>query len=615
MKRKITALLVLLLFLSCMLPTAVQAEGQEEDFNWEDYTLEELVIIRDQINAVIEKKQIEYAIEHGDRAISLPGDAIVYVGGTFSAEATVERIVDSAPDETELIWTSSDDKIVTVTNQGVISGLSEGDAVISCRAADNEYIFAEMPIKCVLPVAAVSLDEEKTVALLFEGKECGLQLSCTISPENAYCKDVEWSSNNEAVATVNDAGYVSFLSAGNVTITAKSKDGFSEKPPKEARCTITVALAASNIELDQENIVMNRGSAATIKATIFPANVSNKTMLWESSDPDIVSVKNGQLKAIACGSATITCSAADGSGAEAVCKVDVVQMVTGIKFLDVSSAITLDRGDSMQLNVDLLPADASNKGITWESSDNSVVSVTENGKIVAQKGGTATITCSSTDGSEKRSSINVYVPSIAVDEEQYVVTSKAGLSFDVSFYGKNSDFEIIPASNAFFRTSKSQSGNTITITITPLKAGKANITLKDKSDKKSDRIISIIIDHEAVYDTTAYPVFNHSDILRNPDQYKGDAGSIYGKVLQTTESGGFLSPKKINLRVGTTGYGYYDKVFWVTIDPSILDQNIIEDDMITVFGTCSGSYSYTALFGNSITIPAITAEKVILEKN
>ena len=103
--------------------------------------------------------------------------------------------------------------------------------------------------------------------------------------------------------------------------------------------------------------------------------------------------------------------------------------------------------------------------------------------------------------------------------------------------------------------------------------------------------------------------------MRNPDQYKGDAGSIYGKVLQTTESGGFLSPKKINLRVGTTGYGYYDKVFWVTIDPSILDQNIIEDDMITVFGTCSGSYSYTALFGNSITIPAITAEKVILGKN
>ena len=76
-----------------------------------------------------------------------------------------------------------------------------------------------------------------------------------------------------------------------------------------------------------------------------------------------------------------------------------------------------------------------------------------------------------------------------------------------------------------------------------------------------------------------------------------------------------MSAKKLNLRVGTAGYGFYDKVYWVTIDPSILDTNLIEDDMITIYGNCSGTYTYTAIFGNSITIPAVTAERVIFGRN
>lgn len=615
MKRTISHLLVVVLLLCCFVPITARAEGRKYNFNWEDYSLEDLLAIRDEISEVIENKQRQYAIEHGDRTISLPDEVVVYVGGQTTVEAIVEKTIDSAPDKTELIWTSSDDSIVVVSNQGVISGKSEGEAVVSCRAADNEYIIAELSVKSVLPVSSVSLSEEKATVLLYEGKETGLQLDCTVYPDGAYCKDVDWISSNASVATVDENGYVSFLSAGNVTITAKSKDAFSEKRPKEARCVITVLQAVSEIKLDQESIVMNKGSAAVLKASLSPLNAGNKTVLWESSDPSIVSVKNGQLKALACGSATITCTASDGSGAKAVCEVDVIQMVTGIKFKDIKSPITLDRWESQQLTVDILPLDATDMGVFWESSDKSVVSVSENGKIVAQAHGTATVTCTAADGSGKKASVIVNVPSISIKEDQYVVTSKDGMDFNVSFYGENGDFEIAPLSNAFFRVSQSQSGSTVTIKIVPLKAGKANITLKDKADSKSSKTVTIVIDHNAVYDTVAYPVLNYSDIMRYPDQFNGKCCSFYGKVLQITESGGFLSSKKLNLRVGTAGYGFYDKVYWVTIDPSILDTNLIEDDMITIYGNCSGTYTYTAIFGNSITIPAVTAERVIFGRN
>ena len=487
MKRTISHLLVVVLLLCCFVPITARAEGRKYNFNWEDYSLEDLLAIRDEISEVIENKQRQYAIEHGDRTISLPDEEVVYVGGQTTVEAIVEKTIDSAPDKTELIWTSSDDSIVVVSNQGVISGKSEGEAVVSCRAADNEYIIAELSVKSVLPVSSVSLSEEKATVLLYEGKETGLQLDCTVYPDGAHCKDVDWISSNASVATVDENGYVSFLSAGNVTITAKSKDAFSEKRPKEARCVITVLQAVSEIKLDQESIVMNKGSAAVLKASLSPLNAGNKTVLWESSDPSIVSVKNGQLKALACGSATITCTASDGSGAKAVCEVDVIQMVTGIKFKDIKSPITLDRWESQQLTVDILPLDATDMGVFWESSDKSVVSVSENGKIVAQAHGTATVTCTAADGSGKKASVIVNVPSISIKEDQYVVTSKDGMDFNVSFYGENGDFEIAPLSNAFFRVSQSQSGSTVTIKIVPLKAGKANITLKDKADSKSSK--------------------------------------------------------------------------------------------------------------------------------
>ena len=604
------SLLAIVLLICCFVPAFVWADDTEDlkkETGWDEYSLEELLAIRDEISAVIEEKQREYALEHGNRAISLPEDAIVYVGGTLSLEPSVERLLDDAPERTDLIWTTSDSAVVSVSDKGVLSGLSEGTAIITCKAADNEFVFAEMHVKTVLPVTSVALSEGKVTALMYEGRENGMQLSCTISPESAFSKEVEWRSNNESIATVDENGYVSFLSPGNAVITVQSKDAFSEKRPKSASCSISILQAATEIQLDQANIVMDKGAVLVLRATVLPANTSNKKLIWETSDPNIVSVNNGQIKALSCGTATVTCKAADGGGAEAVCTVEIIQMVKGLKFFDVKSPVTLNRGDSMQLSTELSPADASNKILVWESSDKSVVSVSENGQICAQNGGNVIITCTATDGSGKSASINVYVPSISVSEEEYRVTSMDGIVFNVFFYGKDGDFDVSPASNSLFHVSQQISGNTVTIKIIPLKAGKANLTFKDKSDNRSTRTVSIVIDHSAVYDTFSYPALDHSDVLRYPDKYKGEKCSVSGSVFQVWDSGGLIFAKKFHALVRASG-----KIYYVTIDASLLDANPLENDIITIFGECMGTYKYTTLLGSSNTVPEITAEKVIL---
>ena len=603
--KKLLAILLVLCCLCILAPVSALAEGTD-DFNWEDYTLDELLAIREGLSSVIAEKQREYAIEHGDRKILMPAEEQVYVGGTLKLTPEVEKVLEDAPDSTKLVWTSSDTAVATVSAAGDVRGVSKGEAVITCTAEDNEYIFAECRVNAVLPVTAVAFEENITTALLFEGKDNGLQLGAVVSPEDAFCQDVEWISSNEDIASVDEKGYVTLKQPGNVTITLRSLDSFSPAR-KEARLALAVKQAASSITLDQSSVVMNKGSALALRPTVLPENTSTKTVTWESSAPEIVTVNNGQLHAVACGKATITCTAADGSGVKASCEVEVIQMVTNIRVLDVKNPQTLDMNGSILLRTEITPADATNKKLTWESSDPSVVTVSDTGKIQAVGGGTAVITCTAADGSGKKASATVFVPSIAVKQDLYTVTSKDGKSFDVEFYGKAGNFNITPASTAYFNVSHSHSGNKYTIKITPLRAGKASITLQDKADAKNNRTISITIDHSAVYDATSYPKANYADILRNPYAYKGENYSIYGKVLQVDTSWG-----QTVARVGTGGYGYYDNVFYVTMPASSMDVKIIEDDLITIYGECTGTKTYTTIFGASITIPSMTAEKVML---
>ncbi len=622
MKKRIYGRLILFLVFSALLALSLfeaKADGElpesttdptstEGPIDWSQYTYNELLLIRDSLNDHIREMERQYAIENGNRIITLSdAEVTLYTKKTHTLAAEIKRVVEDAPDKTTLVWKSSDESVAKVSNTGVVTGIGYGTATITCSASDDEYIFAESAIHVVLPVSKITLDTSNVSLLLSDQNPSDgtASLSCTVAPDNAHVKDVTWTSSNTEVVTVDERGVIHAISPGTAIITVRSKD--PESSTVNATCKVTVLQVVNKITLNKTSLSLNINASETLTATILPANATNKKVTWESSNPKVATVSiNGQVKAVGPGTATISCIAADGSKVRATCTVKCIQMITGIKIDVKEKTITLNRDKSTTLKTIIQPANASDKSLTWSSSNPRIVSVTSAGVIKAVSGGAATITCTANDGSGKSVSIEVFVPSISVSRTEYSVSSKSGLDITVQYYGLYRNFSYSVSPSNLFDVKTKQSGDTITLSIVPNKAGTATITLKDSADRRNETKITVNILHSACYDTSSYPKGDYESVLRNPYSYKGGNMSIYGRVLQIGTSWG-----STYMRVATRGR--YDNVFYVKCSSSIA-AGIIEGDYITIYGTCTGTKTYTTVLGASVTIPSIDAEKIVTGK-
>lgn len=109
-----------------------------------------------------------------------------------------------------------------------------------------------------------------------------------------------------------------------------------------------------------------------------------------------------------------------------------------------------------------------------------------------------------------------------------------------------------------------------------------------------------------VFNPANYAAIPYVDLARNPDSYKGQKIVVSGKVLQVSESA-----KEINLRIATDG-GYDDVVF-AGYDPKLMSSRILEDDMINLYGTCIGLFTYKSTMGASISLPGVFADQIELQ--
>lgn len=163
-------------------------------------------------------------------------------------------------------------------------------------------------------VESVSLDQTEYT---FNTIGNTLTLMATVLPADATEKSVEWSSDNEDVATVDNNGRVTAKDNGTATITVKTKD-----QEKTATCVITVAQWVTSITLGNLDLVI--GEDVTVSYNITPSNSTNSTLTWFSDNTSVAEVTdNGMVTAKSKGKATITASANDGSGVTATCNVVV----------------------------------------------------------------------------------------------------------------------------------------------------------------------------------------------------------------------------------------------------------------------------------------------------
>ena len=232
--------------------------------------------------------------------------------------------------------------------------------------------------KSMLEMVDAKVKLSKTKAAIEKGKT--LTLKATVTPSDLPDKSVTWKSSNTKVATVTSKGKVKGVKAGTATITC-----ISNSTGAKATCKVTVGY----VKLDQSEVSVKKGKTVTLKATVYPSSLTDKSVTWESSNTKIATVTSkGKVKGVKAGTATITCTS-NATGLKTTCEVTV-----GYVKLD-QSEVSVKKGKTVTLKATVYPSSLEDKSVTWESSNKKVATVTSKGKVKGVKVGTATITCTS----------------------------------------------------------------------------------------------------------------------------------------------------------------------------------------------------------------------------
>jgi len=236
------------------------------------------------------------------------------VGKTGSFKATVSP---SNAVNKSLLWTSSDPDVATITQNGKLTAVSEGTAIITCKAKDGSGKYATCKVTVGKEITSVKLNAS---TIRWSIGKTGY-FKATISPSDAVNKSLLWTSSNPRVATVTQSGKLTAVAAGTTIITCKAKDGSGEYDT----CKVIVLPRAKTLKLNAATIKWTEGRSGTFKPAITPSNASTD-LLWTSSNPKVATItQDGKLTAIKAGTATITCKTKDGSNLISTCKVTVVK--------------------------------------------------------------------------------------------------------------------------------------------------------------------------------------------------------------------------------------------------------------------------------------------------
>ena len=219
---------------------------------------------------------------------------------------------------TNVTFKSLNEKVAIVDANGVVTGVSEGNADIVITTEEGGF-----EAKCTVRVDGIDARGiervgDKTVTM---GLNQTRQLQVKITPSDTTNKNVQWTSSNNSVATVDSNGVVISKNSGSTIITATTHNGL------KTEFFIEVETPVTNITLNSNEINLNPGGTFKLDATVNPSNASNKNIKWISANESIATVdQSGNVTADVAGTTYISAVSADGK-VVATCTVNVSKPV------------------------------------------------------------------------------------------------------------------------------------------------------------------------------------------------------------------------------------------------------------------------------------------------
>lgn len=239
----------------------------------------------------------------------------LFVGGSGKIRYSV---IPSNATNTNVTFKSLNEKVAIVDANGVVTGVSEGNADIVITTEEGGF-----EAKCTVRVDGIDARGiervgDKTVTMVLNQTR---QLQVKITPSDTTNKNVQWTSSNNSVATVDSNGVVTSKNSGSTIITATTHNGL------KTEFFIEVETPVTNITLNSNEINLNPGGTFKLDATVNPSNASNKNIKWISATESIATVdQSGNVTADVAGTTYISAVSADGK-VVATCTVNVSKPV------------------------------------------------------------------------------------------------------------------------------------------------------------------------------------------------------------------------------------------------------------------------------------------------
>ena len=319
--------------------------------------------------------------------VSAVGDS-VFVGQTLQLSAAVEPAEATVQSVT---YESGNESAAIVSADGLVTGVKRGRVTVTVRSGDG---MAKATYTVTVEQAPESVDIAPESIAAAVGKK--VTLKATVLPSDANDKSVIWRSADETIATVSAKGQVTVKGVGETTVTATATDNAA------ASATIPVRglelAQAINFDAQSYSVIINETVQTYVH--VLPDTASDKSVTYTVKNKRIATVdENGLVTGVKGGKTTLYAYTADGSKKRTSTAIEVIVPVTGVKYR--YKDVRVGAGNYATFTAEITPSDATNKSMTWVSSDESIATVTgttNRFRIRGRQWGRAKITGTTEDG-------------------------------------------------------------------------------------------------------------------------------------------------------------------------------------------------------------------------